>query len=440
MRLTSGRQFGRLFELVGSYVASSGALLASSIATLLTFGLLARSMGHEQFALNATIAALTTIGVQICGLGSTESLVRRVAQKPPFYPEMLGHVHILNLVSGVALTVIGMIALPLIAPVSDNLTVTLATTAIILFTNIFLLKIVWLATNSCIAHSRFATANKLEIMFAGLRMLAAVLGCLVFGVTTVVEWAMWNFAAHAIAALVSLVVLNRLGRPKFRIVREEVPLGIMFASQLFFKAVRNNADILVLSAVASSEILGSYSVARRLMEASYLSVDALNRILYPGSAAVALSGMDSVYQRAKRTLFMTTGISIATASTLWLASPFLPLLFGAEYVSLVWINQYLCWAVVPIAVSTTAFEALGSAGLQSVRARIANSSNFIGAGVVALATWYAGLDGVLLSAYGVEIVAAFFAWRALIRIAGAKAAQPAATAGRDSALATGRAD
>lgn len=433
MRLKSGQEFRQFAQHLGSYIGSSGALLASSVALLLTFGLLARHLGHEQFALNATITALTNIGIQVCGLGSQESLVRRVAQEPGFYPDMLGHVHILNLVSGGVLVIVGMVAIPFFYPVSEQLFTTLFATALILVTNIILLKIIWLATNSYVAHSRFSVANRIEFLFAVLRMAAAVVSCLVFNITTVAEWAVWNFAAHAVVAVVALVAIRRLGRPKFRIVREEIPIGIMFASQFFFKAGRSNADILVLSAIAGSEIVGSYSIARRLTEASYMAVEALNRIVYPSYAAAALNGIGAVLGRAKQMLLLTTGIGIGSGLVVWIVTPWLPLLFGHEYVSLSWITRSLCWAVIPIAVSATAFEALGASSLQNIRARILNVSNIVGAGLVALAAYYASVFGVVIATYGLEILIAVLGWRALFvaqaaaeRMSAAKHAEPRA--------------
>eukprot|EP00913_Durusdinium_trenchii_P004210 g3902.t1 len=369
----------------------------------------------QQFALNATITALTNVGIQICGFGSQESLVRRVAQDNSFYPQMLGHVHILNMVSGAALLILGMVVIPVMFPVSEDLSTTLVTTALILVTNIILLKIVWLATNSYIAHSRFAVANKIELLFAALRMAAAVVSCLVFNISTVAEWALWNFAAHAVAAIVSLMAINRLGRPRFAVVRDEVPLGFMFASQFFFKAGRSNVDILVLSAVAGSEIVGSYSIARRLTEASYMSIEALNRIVYPTYAAAAMRGPPQVFVLAKKMLFVTVAIALASAVFVYAVSPFLPLLFGAEYVSLSWITRSLCWLVIATGVAATAFEAMGACSWQRIRATISNASNIAGAAAVALAAWFGGLIGVLGTTYVVEIIIAVLAWRALFR-------------------------
>ncbi len=82
-------RLGHLVRLGLAYMASGGALLMSSAAQLLTFALLARHLGVEQFALYASITAVTNLGVQICGIGSQESLIRRVAQDRGMFPVML---------------------------------------------------------------------------------------------------------------------------------------------------------------------------------------------------------------------------------------------------------------------------------------------------------------------------------------------------------------
>src|SRR5690606_39097776 len=125
-----------LVPMLISYMGSGGALLASSAAQLLTFAILARYLGVEQFGLYAVITAITNVGVQLCGLGAQESLVRRVAQDRAMFPAMLGHAYILSAASGLALVALGMIILPLAAPVSADLATTLTASAVILVTNI----------------------------------------------------------------------------------------------------------------------------------------------------------------------------------------------------------------------------------------------------------------------------------------------------------------
>ncbi|MCW8282588.1 MULTISPECIES: Wzx-type polysaccharide biosynthesis protein UppX [Agrobacterium] len=409
-------RLGHLVRLGLAYMASGGALLMSSAAQLLTFALLARHLGVEQFALYASITAVTNLGVQICGIGSQESLIRRVAQDRGMFPVMLGHSYLLSAATGVVLTLIGMVTIPVFFPTSETLLHTLITTFLILFTNLVLLKVISLSTQSFIAHSDFASANKLEVMFAIARTIAAVVACLVFKVETVEAWALWNLAAHTIAAVISVKAIGRLGRPVFRIVREEIRIGILFSTQFLFKAVRGNADILVLGAIASAEVLGSYSIARRILDSSYLSVEALNRLIYPGSASAALQGISKTIERAynvlKAALFIATGSALA----IFIIAPFLPLLFGDEYVSLPTITRVLCWAVLPMAVAATALEALGASGRQDIRAKIWNSGNLIGSVVVAFFTWSFSISGTIGSYFIVETAIAAAVWVALLRL------------------------
>ena len=82
-------------------------------------------------------------------------------------------------------------------------------------------------------------------------MAAALVGCFLFGVTTVAEWAVWFFAAHLIVAAIAAWLILRLGRPRYEIVREEIRIGALFSTQFIFKAVRQNTDILVLGLFTS---------------------------------------------------------------------------------------------------------------------------------------------------------------------------------------------
>jgi O-antigen/teichoic acid export membrane protein len=83
-----------------TYFGSTASLAVSSGAQLLTFAILARHLGVEQFGLLMTITAATSLGVQLCGLGASETLVRRVANDPAIYRAALGHNLILIGASG----------------------------------------------------------------------------------------------------------------------------------------------------------------------------------------------------------------------------------------------------------------------------------------------------------------------------------------------------
>jgi len=247
------------------------------------------------------------------------------------------------------------------------------------------------------------------------RTAAAVLGCLVFGVSTVAEWSVWFFAAHFSIALVALWLIWRLGKPKYEFVREELKIGALFSTQFIFKAIRQNTDILVLGMFTSAEIVGSYGVARRVLDSSYLSIEALNRLIYPGSAVAMANGFHNAFNRVRKVMVAGVGIAILAAVAVFVLAPLMPMLFGHDYPSMVEFTRILCWLVIPTAISSVALEAFGAAGRQDVRAVIYNGANISAALLVAAASYIAGVEGAFASSYAMEIVTAVIACVVLLR-------------------------
>lgn len=398
-----------------SYLGSGGSLITSSIAQLITFAVLARSLGANEFALYVTITAFTNVAVQICGLGTQETLTRRVAQDPDDYPRLIGHALLLTAGTGIALLALGLIGLPIIVPVSTDWLINVGAIALLLVSTVLILRFVSLASATYIARSNFVVANSLEVGFGIIRMVAALAGCFLFGVTTVAEWAVWFFFAHLVVAAVAAWLLLRLGRPRYGIVRGEVKIGALFSTQFIFKAIRQNTDILVLGLFTSAEIVASYGVARRVLDSSYLSIEALNRLIYPGSAIALMAGFHSAFARVRKVLAAGVGIAVCAAVAVFLLAPLMPLLFGDEYRSMVGFTQILCWVVIPTAISSVALEAFGAAGRQDVRAIIYNGANLIAALTGALGAYLAGASGAFASLYGIEIAVAIIACGVLWR-------------------------
>lgn len=402
--------------LVASYAASGASLVVSSAAQLLTFAILARFLGVHEFGLFVAITAVSNIAVHLCGLGATECLVRRVARDHAMYPALLGHNIILISATGFLLLLAGAAILPFFFQVADDPRINLILITTMLVTNVILVRVILFTEQVFIAFSDFGSANKIVMGFALIRMAAAVLACVVFDVSTLQGWIFWQFGAHLAFLAVCFIALRALGRPHYRIVKDELPLGLYFSIPFILKAARQNADLLVLSLVTNAEIVSSYSVARRIIESSYLSVDALNRILYPGTARASIGGLHNAAARVRKIFITALGISVAAAVAVFVLAPVLPYLFGHEYTSLVMFVRYLCWVLIPVACWATALEALGAAGHQGARGAVLGGGSLIGAAIAAWATWYAPPAGTLISYYVIEITMAVAAWLVYLRV------------------------
>lgn len=407
--------FRAFLPMALSYVASGGSLVTGSAAQLVTFAILARWLGVHQFSLFVTITAIANIAVHLCGLGAMECLVRRVARDRSMYPAMLGHNILLTAASGTLLVLLSIVILPFFFTLSPDPFVNIATIALMLITNIILVRVIVLAEQIFIAHSDFASANKVVVGFAVARTIVAALACIGFGVATVAAWAVWQFAAHVFVAVACFFAIRPLGRPVFRIVREELPQGLYFSIPFILRAIRQNADLLVLGLVASAEVMASYSVARRMLESSYLSVEALNRLIYPGSAKAAEHGLHHAVQRVRKVLLAATGISVFAATSLFILAPVLPFIFGHDYVSLVSFTRILCWAVIPMSIWVVAMEGLGAAGRQAQRALVMGLGSLAGAILAGWSAWYAPPTGVFVSFYVIEIAMVIGGWTVFVR-------------------------
>lgn len=408
--------FGTLLPMVMSYAASGGSLIIGSAAQLVTFAILARWLGVDQFSLLVAITAIANIAVHLCGLGAMECLVRRVARDTALYPVLLGHNIILTAASGVVIVLFGVAVLPWFITLSTDPLINIATITVFLVTNVVLVRVIVLTEQIFIAHSDFAAANKTVVSFALARTATAVLACIVLGVSTMAGWAIWQFICHVLVLLACIRALKRLGGPQYQIVREELPLGIYFSVPFILRAVRQNADLLVLSLVTTAEIVSSYGVARRILESSYLSVEALNRLIYPGSAKMMEAGLHHAQERVLRVLGVASLIGVAAAIAVFVLSPLLPYLFGKEYVSLVSFVRILCWVVIPVAIWSVAMEALGASGYQAARATVMGLSSLLGAALVAWATWYAPPEGAFVSFYIIEIAMVIAGWTVFFKL------------------------
>ncbi|MBF0679008.1 MAG: lipopolysaccharide biosynthesis protein [Devosia sp.] len=407
----------KLLPMGLSYIASGGSLMVSSLAQLLTFAILARSLGVEEFSVFIALTAITAVAVHLCGLGGSEPLVRRVARNRTLYASFLGHNLLLGGASGVAMIAVGMLVLPGIYQLSADLWVNLGLILMVLVTNIVLTRVILFVEQVFIAHSNFAAANRNVILFALGRLAAAVLACMVFGVDTLADWIVWAFAAHVVIAAIAVRSVLFLGPPEWVVRREELRNGLLFTTPFILRALRQNVDLLLLAALANPEVVASYAVARRIIDSAYLSVEALNRLVYPGSAAATKEGLHHALGRFRKVFGASMGISVLTVVGIIVTAPILPWLFGAEYVSLPGYTQLLAPSIIFIAGWATAVEALGASGHHLPRAIVFNGGVALGGVVIALATWFYGINGTFVATYASELGTALAGWLVLLRLA-----------------------
>ena len=400
----------RLIGMLLSYSASSASLLIANAAQLVTFAILARSFGAEEFGRYVAFIAITSIAVHLCGLGASECLVRRVPQDPTCFSRIFGHNLILTFVSGTVLVALGTAILPEFISFGETTGSSVWTTFQLVLTNVVLVRLIMLGESIFLAHSRYAAANASVVGFAFIRTLTAALACLAFQVETVEGWATWQLAAHLFTLALYAYFAFRIGRPQYVIEKDEIRLGLLFATPFIFRAIRQNVDLLVLGFVASAEVVGSYGVARRITDSSYMAIDALNRLVYPRLAVASISGIHNAFRLTIRILGAAVALGLIAAVTITISASFMPLIFGPEYVSLPQFLRIMAWLIVFIAIWSIAVDLLGAAGQHSSRAWVLNLSNGVGAVLIGLAAWAWPPYGIFIAGYAIELSIVLAAW------------------------------
>ncbi|MCL6653025.1 lipopolysaccharide biosynthesis protein [Agrobacterium rubi] len=400
----------RLISMLLSYSASSASLLIANAAQLITFAILARSFGAEEFGRYVSFIAITSIAVHLCGLGASECLVRRVPQDPTCFPRIFGHNLILTFVSGAVLVALGTALLPEFISFGETTSQSVLTTFQLVLTNVVLVRLIMLGESIFLAHSKYGAANASVVGFAFIRTVTAILACLVFQVSTVQSWATWQLAAHLFTLALYAYFALRIGRPKYVIERDEIRLGLLFATPFIFRAIRQNVDLLVLGFVAGAEVVGSYGVARRITDSSYMAIDALNRLVYPRLAVASMSGIHHAFRLTMRILGVAFALGLIAAIVIFFSASFMPLIFGPEYVSLPQFLRIMAWLIVLVAIWSIAVDLLGAAGEHASRAWVLNLSNGIGAMVIGLAAWAWPPYGIFVAGYMIELSIVLAAW------------------------------
>ncbi|MCE4222629.1 lipopolysaccharide biosynthesis protein [Methylobacterium sp. C25] len=408
-----------------SYIASSGSLVASSAAQLVTFAILARALGPHEFGLFVKLAAITNVAVHVCGIGASDCLLRRVSQDRAMYPAMLGHNLILIGLTGALLVALGLAVLPFWITISPDPVVNLSALALFLITNVVLVRLTLLTDLIFLGHSRYASANRAVVGYAVARTVTAILACLVFSTASLAQWTAWQFAGNLVVVAAYAWWLRGLGRPRLTVVREEIRLGLFFCSQFVARSVRQNADLFMLGLVASIEVVGSYGVARRILDSSYLTIDALNRIAFPSFAKTSLGGIHAAMPSALRLLPVALALGLATSIGLFVVSGYLPLIFGQDYTSLTRFVGILAWLPLFIAASSIAMDVLGASSHQGERAAIVNATNLGGSLLIVWFSWWLPPNGTFAALYIIEGCTVAAAWLILLRLVRRSAARTA---------------
>jgi O-antigen/teichoic acid export membrane protein len=398
------------------YIGSTIGLMIGVLAQAVAFIVLARYLGTEQFGHLMTMTAVTSLANTWCGFGPGEVLRRVVGRDVTLYPEALGHTVLMIAWTGIVLTAVVLFGMLLFSPVVADPSQNLEILLLFIPTNVVLPSYILLAESNFLARGDFFRANLINGGSGVARALTAVAACVVFGVTSLRDWALWWTAVHVAMCIVCFGMTWRFGRPRWRVLQKEALLGGNLALSSFLIMLRHNIDILVLSAVTTPDFVGVYGAGRRLIGAALIVPGSFDRLIYSKLVVAGKEGASATLRLAKKYLVYSVMISAVTSLALFFVAPLTPWIFGSSFNEASNVIRVLCWTVVSTAIQFLAFDALNAAEGHRLSAVISGSANLAGAAmVVALGSVY-GTLGIYFALYSSDIVRGGGLWLALNRL------------------------
>lgn len=400
--------------LLSSYVSSTVSMMVGVLAHAIGFIVVAKALGAEQFGKLTLIAAVANLGLVWCGLGSGELLRRRVARDPASYPEVFGHAVIILATTSSVIGVGLAIGLALTVNVSPDLAANFLIMLLFVISNISIFAWISMSEQILLAHGAVATANLVNISAGAGRAIAAVVACYGWGVTELKDWVFWHFGFYVVIGVACLALIAQFGRPKLAILWRELARGVTISFTNLSMVLRQNADVLALSAVAPPAVVGIYSVARRIVETASVVSASLDRLVYTNFAKAGSNGPQATLQLALRYAALSAVICAAASIALYVVAPWIPMVFGQQYIDTVATTRILAWTLILTSLHDLASDALNAAEKHEIRLAAQLAAGIAGTAILVLLTLQYALNGILVSVYVVGILMACALWSTLI--------------------------
>ncbi len=395
------------------YASSTGTLLFGALMQAVGFVILAHYLGTAQFGHLMVITSVANVVGAWCGFCPGETLRRRVSRDQSLYPRALGHGLILIVSSGIVLTFMSIVGMAVFMPAVTDPLENLEILLLLVPCNLVVSSYIAFVDQILLTHHAFARANFVNGGLSMVRAALPIAACVIFGVSSLRDWAVWYAGANIGMCVISAAATWRYGAPRFCVLKEDLWLGVNLSISGFLIMLRGNIDILILRAFAAPQFVGVYGVARRVIATAFIVPGSFDRLIYGKLAIAGKSGPAASFGLANRYLAFAVPISAATSLGLYIVAPYVPLLFGPDFEAASRIVMTLCWTVVTTAIQFLAFDALNAADQHRISAIVSGCANVVGTAIIiGLASLY-GTVGIFVGLYVSDIIRGAALWFAL---------------------------
>lgn len=354
-------------------VRNTFAMLAGSGTRLLIQGiyfvLIVRALGAGQYGAFVGVVALVVILAPFSPLGMGQIIVRNVSRDRTAFYYSWGNALWMTCVSGSALVAVALLLARLV--LAERVPFVLV--FLIGLSELLLSAVSGVAGLAFQAVEQLHRTAQVQVVLTAARAAAAVALVLSVRHPTALSWGFFYFVSSGVGAIYAIILVTlKLGYPRLSLLhlRSDLREGFYFAISLSSKSIYDSIDRVMLVRLSTFGATGVYAAAYRLVDLSFLPVNALLASTFPTFFQHGVQGLQGTKRLVKRFLPFASVYALVACGVIILTAPVLPLIIGKDFSESVMALRWLSPLVLFRAVHYFLADSLTGAGFQGLRSAI----------------------------------------------------------------------
>jgi O-antigen/teichoic acid export membrane protein len=332
------------------------------------FVLIARSLGPDAYGAFVTVVAMAALLGPFSGLGTPNLFIKNVRAGTRKANLCWGNGIVLTVVSGSALSLIGL-GLSFLFQLKTAAFVVV----MVCISDLILLKVTELAAFGFTALERLKETAIQSVVVSLLRLTGIVALMLTMHPVTLRDWVLVYLLTGLVGMIYAVVKGGQVWGPPaidLQALRQDVAEGVFFSVAGSAATVYNDIDKIMLGRLADLAATGVYAAAYRVIDVTMTPVRSLAAAAYPQFFRKGAGGLGATYPYALSLIAKAAIYGSLASAGLWLFAPGLPMVLGSKYEEVVAAVRWL--ALIPLLRCIHSFlaDALSGAGLQRTRTGI----------------------------------------------------------------------
>lgn len=397
--------------LAGDSAWGVGLELVTMVSSLLTFFLLARSLGPEGYGGYVALYSIVGPLVTLCASGVTLALLQHVVRDREPIAETARSCVSITLLTGAVLTVVGVwVAMLVVDDISNTAIVS------VLVTEFVTTPLLMVGATAVQASERYRGAAQIRITLFAVRI-AIVIGLFVAGNLTITSLAVGVLISSSTLAVVVLARVGRRygfwfgpGRVRVRHLRT----NLVFSVGISAASLNNEGDKFVLTANNFKVDTGLYGAAYRIVNLGMVPVSSLIDVTHRTFLEHEEGVKGQHLRRAIRFARVAGAYGFVVGLLLILVAPLLPIAVGDKFEGSVAMVRWLAPIILLRALTMFPLNALMGLGHTLLRSVVIVSNAVIAivlyVVLIPAHSWKGAVAGTLIS----ETLEMLSIWGALV--------------------------